>query len=112
MPTAGNAAANTEDLLDLTGANVSPAPLPDGFQAKGIIALTFSILAGFMGVGVVAWYGMGEMGEISKENGHRHVDKVAGDRGIAVASMATTDVKASRAPAGAGEPDQITTIDK
>lgn len=30
VPTAGNAAGNTLDLLDLKGAYVSPAPLPDG----------------------------------------------------------------------------------
>ncbi len=30
IPTAGNAAGNREKLLDLTGANVSPAPLPEG----------------------------------------------------------------------------------
>lgn len=30
-PTAGNAAGNTMDLLNLEGANVPPAPLPEGF---------------------------------------------------------------------------------
>lgn len=30
IPTGGNAAGNTEDFLDLTGANVSPPPLPAG----------------------------------------------------------------------------------
>ena len=30
VPVAGNAAGNTKDVLDLTGANVAPAPLPDG----------------------------------------------------------------------------------
>jgi iron transport multicopper oxidase len=30
IPTAGNAAANTVNLLDLTGENVPPPPLPDG----------------------------------------------------------------------------------
>jgi iron transport multicopper oxidase len=30
VPTAGNAAANTADLLDLAGQNSAPAPLPDG----------------------------------------------------------------------------------
>ena len=28
--TEGNAAGNTDDLLDLSGANVSPPPLPTG----------------------------------------------------------------------------------
>lgn len=30
VPMEGNAAGNTENLLDLTGANVSPPPLPTG----------------------------------------------------------------------------------
>lgn len=30
VPTAGNAAANTVDLLDLSGQNSPPAPLPAG----------------------------------------------------------------------------------
>ena len=59
---AGNAAGNTEDLFDLTGANAPPAPLPEGFTARGIVALVFSILSAFIGVGVIAWYGAGEIG--------------------------------------------------
>lgn len=54
-PTAGNAAANTQDFLDLTGENLSVAPLPDGFTAKGIVAMVFSILAAFLGMAVIAW---------------------------------------------------------
>ncbi|KAI9845920.1 MAG: hypothetical protein M1837_004456 [Sclerophora amabilis] len=57
VPTAGNAAGNTEDLLNLSGGNFSPAPLPEGFTARGIVALVFSILAAFIGMGVIAWYG-------------------------------------------------------
>ena len=109
MPTAGNAAANTENLLDLTGANVSPAPLPDGFQARGIVALTFSILAGLIGIGVVAWYGMGEMSEVSREQARRRVDKITVDRGVV--SRVNTEAGVPSA-AGAGEADQITTVDK
>lgn len=30
IPTAGNAAGNTKDLLDLSGQNVPPPPLPAG----------------------------------------------------------------------------------
>lgn len=59
---AGNAAGNTEDLLDLKGAAVSPAPLPEGFTPRGIVALVFSILSAFLGVGIIAWYGAGEVG--------------------------------------------------
>lgn len=62
MPIEGNAAGNTKNLLDLSGANVSPAPLPAGFTNKGIVAFVFSCLAGILGVGVIIWYGLGELG--------------------------------------------------
>lgn len=56
-PTAGNAAGNTEHWLDLTGANVSVKPLPNGFTAKGIVALVFSAISGILGMCVIGWYG-------------------------------------------------------
>lgn len=52
---AGNAAGNTVDLLDLTGENGSPPPLPAGFTARGIVALVFSCLSAFIGMGVITW---------------------------------------------------------
>lgn len=55
-PTAGNAAANTIDPFDLDGQNLSIAPLPAGFTAKGIVALVFSCIAAFLGMAVIAWY--------------------------------------------------------
>lgn len=55
VPTAGNAAGNTEDFLDLKGANAAPKPLPDGFTARGIVAMTFSILAALIGLAVITW---------------------------------------------------------
>lgn len=58
VATAGNAAGNTVNLLDLTGEPAPPARLPDGFTARGIVALVFSCLAGVLGVAVVAWYGL------------------------------------------------------
>lgn len=54
-PTAGNAAANTKDLLNLEGQNLSVAPLPAGFTARGIVALVFSCVAAFLGMAVIAW---------------------------------------------------------
>lgn len=54
-PTAGNAAGNTADALDLKGENKSPAPLPAGFTARGIVALVFSCLSAFIGIGFIAW---------------------------------------------------------
>ncbi|EFY86743.1 putative multicopperoxidase [Metarhizium acridum CQMa 102] len=89
VATEGNAAANTKDYLDLSGQNKPPAPLPAGyaspphppphnplippaisypcmvtnnprFTTRGIVALVFSCIAGFLGVGVVAWYGFSQ----------------------------------------------------
>lgn len=54
-PTAGNAAANTVDYLNLDGQNLSPAPLPSGFTARGIVAMVFSCIAAFLGMAVIAW---------------------------------------------------------
>ncbi len=55
VPTRGNAAGNEKDLLDLTGANVSPAPLPAGFTPRGIVALVFSILSAILGMAAITW---------------------------------------------------------
>ncbi|KAL8969012.1 MAG: hypothetical protein Q9197_004570 [Variospora fuerteventurae] len=57
IPIAGNAAGNTEDLSNLNGENIPPAPLPAGFEAKGIVALVFSAVAAFAGMAVIGWYG-------------------------------------------------------
>ncbi|KAK7724129.1 hypothetical protein SLS64_000463 [Diaporthe eres] len=58
IPTTGNAAGNTVDLLNLKGEPSPPARLPDGFTARGIVALVFSCISGILGVAVVAWYGL------------------------------------------------------
>ena len=68
-PVKGNAAGNTQDLLDLAGANVSPAPLPDGFTARGIVALVFSIIAAFLGVAAITWYGMAPLNAHQSSHG-------------------------------------------
>jgi iron transport multicopper oxidase len=57
VPTAGNAAGNVHDPLDLTGANAPPPPLPAGFTARGIVALVFSCVSAFLGLAVISWYG-------------------------------------------------------
>ncbi|KAB8209716.1 Cupredoxin [Aspergillus parasiticus] len=54
----GNAAGNTEDLLDLTGQNKQLAWLPAGFTARGIVALVFSCISAVLGLGFIAFYGM------------------------------------------------------
>jgi iron transport multicopper oxidase len=58
VPTAGNAAGNTANLLDLDGEPVPPNPIPAGFTARGIVALVFSIISGLLGVSVIIWYGL------------------------------------------------------
>lgn len=57
VPVTGNAAGNTVDLLDLTGENLPPGPLAAGFQARGIVALVFSVVTAFAGMAVIGWYG-------------------------------------------------------
>ncbi|KAF3172319.1 hypothetical protein TWF106_004966 [Orbilia oligospora] len=61
LPVVGNAAANAENYLDLTGQNLSPAPLPAGFTARGIVALVFSVIAAFIGIAVITLYGSQEL---------------------------------------------------
>ncbi|SPO03673.1 related to cell surface ferroxidase [Cephalotrichum gorgonifer] len=56
VPVSGNAAANTEDFLDLSGQNEPPRPLPSGFTTGGIVAFVFSCIAGILGIAVVGWY--------------------------------------------------------
>jgi iron transport multicopper oxidase len=82
VPTTGNAAGNTKDLLDLSGDNVSPKPLPAGFTARGIVALVFSTIAGLLGLAVIAWYGMAPLGVATQ---------AAADREIANAQLDDAD---------------------
>lgn len=77
VPQAGNAAANTVDFLDLTGANVAPGPLPNGFTPRGIVALTFSCVAALLGLAVISWYGMADMGKASMEAEKRRMAQMA-----------------------------------
>lgn len=53
---AGNAAGNTQDVYDLTGANKMIPPLPAGFTPRGIVALVFSCVAGALGLASIVWY--------------------------------------------------------
>jgi len=62
-PTQGNAAGNAVDFYDLEGENTSVAPLPAGFTARGVVALVFSCVAAFMGLGFIVWYGVAPLGE-------------------------------------------------
>lgn len=64
----GNAAANTADFLDLTGQNVQVANLPGGFTARGIVALVFSCVSAFLGIGFLVVYGMSDIKYAHKLN--------------------------------------------
>ncbi|PQE24793.1 multicopper oxidase protein [Rutstroemia sp. NJR-2017a BVV2] len=74
VPYTGNAAGNTVNLLDLTGANLAPGPLPKGFTPKGIVAMVFSCLAALLGLATISWYGLAEMGDADKEAERRRVE--------------------------------------
>ncbi|KAF7450232.1 Iron transport multicopper oxidase FET3 [Pyrenophora tritici-repentis] len=62
VPTKGNAAGNTIDLRDLRGENGPPGRVPSGFTARGVVALAFSCLSAFLGLGVIGWYGLRPVG--------------------------------------------------
>lgn len=77
LPYDGNAAANTKNYFDLTGANVSVAPLPNGFTARGIVALVFSCISAVLGIITIGWYGLKPIGEIEKEHMKQKVTLMA-----------------------------------
>lgn len=54
----GNAAGNTQDLLDLSNQNKQLPWLPAGFTARGIVALVFSCISAVLGLAFVAFYGL------------------------------------------------------
>lgn len=58
IPHEGNAAANTDDLLDLSGQNRQLPWLPAGFTTKGIVAMVFSCVSAFLGMAFITVYGV------------------------------------------------------
>ncbi|EXJ77234.1 hypothetical protein A1O3_10392 [Capronia epimyces CBS 606.96] len=58
VPFEGNAAAHTQDLLDLDGQNKQQPFLPAGFTARGIVALVFSCISAFLGMAFIVVYGL------------------------------------------------------
>ena len=54
----GNAAGNTQNLLDLSNQNRQLPWLPAGFTARGIVALVFSCISAVLGLAFVAFYGL------------------------------------------------------
>ncbi|KAI5956719.1 hypothetical protein KGF54_000336 [Candida jiufengensis] len=66
VPWQGNAAANTDNYLDLQGENVQVKRLPTGFTAKGIVALVFSCVAAILGLAAIAYYGMQDISDVEE----------------------------------------------
>lgn len=62
----GNAAGNSEDFLNLKGENVQVAPLPEGFTARGIVAMVFSCLSGVLGIIAIAVYGLSDIKNVEQ----------------------------------------------
>lgn len=54
----GNAAGNTKDFLDLTGENLQPQPLPEGFTLKGYIGLFACTIVALWGLYNIYEFGM------------------------------------------------------
>lgn len=96
----GNAAGNTVNLLDTTGMSVSPKPLPAGFTARGIVALVFSCIAGFLGIGVIAWYGLGEISNIEQQKEEQKIGAFAEEAGVADVASVGGITAATNATAG------------
>ncbi|KIN02895.1 Ferroxidase [Oidiodendron maius Zn] len=66
--TTGNAAGNTENFLDLAGQNSQQSFLPNGFTARGIVALVFSVISALLGVVFIVVYGLSDLKFHNKEN--------------------------------------------
>ena len=66
--TTGNAAGNSENFLDLAGQNSQQSFLPNGFTARGIVALVFSVICALLGVVSIVVYGLSDLKFHNKEN--------------------------------------------
>jgi iron transport multicopper oxidase len=64
VQTIGNAAANVKDFLDLSGQNMQPGWIPDGFTTRGVVALVFSALSAVIGIASLVIYGMADLRRI------------------------------------------------
>lgn len=71
----GNAAANDLDFLDLQGQNTQPGVIPYGsFTTKGIVAMTFSVLSGILGIVALTIYGLSDMKYAVKDDQDARID--------------------------------------
>lgn len=86
----GNAAANVDDFTDLTGQNVQVKDLPAGFTARGIVALVFSVIAAFLGMASLTWYGLSDLSLTET----RMIQRAEVDAGMEPESINPDDVSA------------------
>lgn len=69
ISTTGNAAANSDNYLDLRGQNVQAGFDPYGsFTAKGVIAMTFSVLSAILGMAFLCYYGMTDATYVERDH--------------------------------------------
>ncbi|GKZ89252.1 CAZyme family AA1 [Aspergillus niger] len=67
VPWEGNAAGNVEDYLDLKGQNKQPGWIPDGFTARGIVSMVFTVISAILGMGGIVLYGLSDLKFSRKE---------------------------------------------
>lgn len=72
VPVQGNAAANM-DFLDLTGQNLQQPPLPEGFTAKGYIAMALCTLIAIYGIWSIYKYGIED---VNKDNSAEVIERL------------------------------------
>ncbi|KAI5968006.1 hypothetical protein CANMA_002774 [Candida margitis] len=72
VPVQGNAAANM-DFLDLTGQNLQQPPLPEGFTAKGYIAMALCTLVAVYGIWSIYKYGIED---VNKDNSAEVIERL------------------------------------
>lgn len=90
VPSDGNAAANSDDFLNLKGENVQEKNLPAGFTARGIVALVFSAIAAVLGLIAISIYGMAEISNVE--------ERVARDLDIDLTDESSSAVENVREP--------------
>ncbi|KIH92323.1 ferrooxidoreductase Fet3 [Sporothrix brasiliensis 5110] len=86
VPTVGNAAANAQNFLDLTGQNAQPKDIPDGFTPRGIVAMTFTVLSAVLGIISIIYYGLADLKHAPKSAPAAR-DSSEGENAVTTTSM-------------------------
>ncbi|KAK6369278.1 uncharacterized protein PV06_08474 [Exophiala oligosperma] len=95
IPIEGNAAAKTENFLDLDGQPEQVGPIASGFTARGIVALVFSCISAVLGMAFITIYGLSEPKTLQKDMSSTdddvtHESVPAGDAEPKIAAAAGT----------------------